>query len=432
MTFISSLAMWFSNSKGKVVIEWFGWQVTTSPSFLIISLVLIFFFIYILLSLILSLYSIPKKTLLKIEKRKKNNAITALNEGIIASFYGNKKGVLKNLNIAKKSLNDTPLLILLELQSSLYKGDQNNTFTLLTKMLDIQVLKPLAIKSLIAYSIKNKDQKLFNNILNKSLDKKIDFSWIQKDIFKFCNQNNNWNDLSSYLEKKISINNKTNKKILSIAYFQIALEHYYLKETNTAKSFLSRALKLNNFFPPFMDLYCKLNLEKNQNKLIKVLKKYWLVNPNPSIEQCLKDSFTEKDALSKLKIISKILVKNNHLYYKYLILGKLKYEAKIWGSSKNDLQKSISFKPSKEAYYFLYKIEKKLKKNEALTQKLKSLYDNSTNDVYWKCNICKLSYNNWYSFCNSCNSFNSIQSININENNNINKNNQLIDGTLIL
>ncbi len=69
-------------------------------------------------------------------------------------------------------------------------------------MLDIKVLKPLAIKSLIVYSIKNKDQKLFNNILNKSLDKKIDFSWIQKDIFKFCFQNNNWNDLSNYLEKK--------------------------------------------------------------------------------------------------------------------------------------------------------------------------------------------------------------------------------------
>ena len=158
---------------------------------------------------ILSLYNIPKKTLLKIEKRKKNNAITALNEGIIASFYGNKKEVLKNLSIAKKSLNDTPLFILLELQNSLYKGDQNNTFTLLIKMLDIKVLKPLAIKSLISYSIKNKDKKLFNNILNKSLDKKIDFLWIQKDIFKFCIQNNNWGDLSNYLEKKISANNKT-------------------------------------------------------------------------------------------------------------------------------------------------------------------------------------------------------------------------------
>ncbi len=432
MTFISSLAMWLSNSKGKVVIEWFGWQLTTSPSFLIISLVFILFLIYTLLSFILSLYNIPKKTLLKIEKRKKNIAITALNEGIIASFYGNNKEVLKNLSIAKKSLNDSPLLILLELQNSLYKGDQNNTFTLLTKMLNIKVLKPLAIKSLIAYSIKNKDQKLFNNILNKSLDKKIDFAWIQKDVFKFCIQNNNWSDLSNYLEKKIPASNKHNKDILSVAYFQTALGHYYLKETNNAKKFLRKAIKLNNFFPPFMDLYCKLNLAKNQNQLIKILKKYWLINPNPNIEQCLESSFTEKDALSKLKIISKILVKNNHLYYKYLILGKLKYKAKIWGSSKSDLQKSISFKPSKEAYYFLYKVEKKLKTSESLIQELKLLYDKSTKDLYWKCNICDLNYTNWYPFCNNCNSFNSIQSININENSKESKNNQLIDSTLIL
>ena len=432
MTIISSLAMWFSNSEGKVIIDWFGWQVITSPSFLIISVLLIFFLIYIMLSLTFSLFSIPKKILLKIEKRKKNNALIALNEGIIASFYGNKKEVLKNLNIAKKSLNNTPLLLLLELQNSLYKGEKNNTFTLLNKMLDIKVLKPLAIKSLIAYSIKNKDQKLFNNILSKSLDKKIDFSWIQKDIFKFCIQNNSWNDLSNYLEKKISAKNKTNKEILSITYFQTALSHYYLKETDKAKNFLKRALKLNNFFPPFMELYCKLNLAKNQNQLIKILRKYWLVNPNPNIELCIEDSFTEKDALSKLKIISKILVKNNHLYYKYLILGKLKYKAGIWGSSKSDLKKSISVKPSKEAYYFLYKIEKKLKTNEILTQELKSLYDKSTNDIYWKCVSCNLSYNNWYPFCYSCSSFNTIQSININENYKVDKNSQLIDSASIL
>ena len=432
MTIVTSLAVWFSNSKGKVIIEWFGWQVTTSPSFLIILVLLIFFFTYIVLSLILSLYNIPKKTLLKIEKRKKDNAILALNAGIIASFYGNKKEVFKNLNIAKKSLNASPLLILLELQNSLYRGEQGNTFKLLTKMLDIKVLKPLAIKSLIAYSIKNKDQKLFNNILNKSLDKRIDFSWIQKDIFKFCIQNNNWNDLANYLEKKISLSNKTNKEILSITYFQTALRYYYLKEIDSAKNFLKRAIKLNNFFPPFMEFYCKLNLAKNQNQLIKILRKYWLINPNPNIEQCLENSFSDKDALSKLKIISKILVKNNHLYYKHLILGKLKYKAKIWGSSKSDLKKSISFKPSKEAYYFLYKIEKKLKTNESLTQKLKSLYDKSNNDIFWKCSICNLSYNNWYSFCTSCNSFNSIQSIDINETYKINKNNQLIDSGSIL
>ena len=426
MTTISSLAMWFSESKGEVVIEWFGWQVITSTSFFIISMIVVFLLINILLSLLKSLYNIPKNSLLNIKKKKVNNGLKALNEGIIASFYGNKKEVLKTLNIAKKSLNDTPLLILLELQNSLYRGDQKNTFTVLTKMLDIKVLKPLAIKSLITYSIKNKDKNLFNNVLNKSLDKKIDFSWIQREVFKFCIQNNNWDDLKYYLQKKLSSNNRANKEMLSIVYFQIALEHYYLKETTNAKLFLKKALNLNNFFPPFMELYCKLNLTKSTNELIKILKKYWLINPHPNIEQCIETSFKEKDALSKLKIISKVLVKNNHLYYKFLILGKFKYKAKIWGSSKNDLKKSISFKPSKDAYYFLYKIEEDLKANATLTQEFKSLYDKCSNSVYWKCSNCNLNYNNWYPFCNSCNSFNSIISINTTENYEPNKKKQII------
>ena len=45
-------------------------------------------------------------------------------------------------------------------------------------------------------------------LLYKSLDKKIDFSWIMKDVFNFCIKNNNWEELSIYLEKKVSTNNK--------------------------------------------------------------------------------------------------------------------------------------------------------------------------------------------------------------------------------
>ena len=52
--------------------------------------------------------------------------------------------------------------------------------------------------------------------------------------------------------------------------------------------------------------------------------------------------------------------------------------------------------------------------------------------IFLKCDICNLSYENWYPFCNSCNSFNSIQSINLNENYKVNKYNQLIDGTSVL
>ncbi len=428
MTFISSLAMWFSESDGKIIIEWFGWQVTTSPTFFLTLLLSIIFLLFITISFIINLLNIPRKSLRKFREKKIINAEQALNNGIIASFYGNKIEVSKNLNIAKKSLKDLPLLILLELQNSLYKGDENNTFIILTKMLNIAVLKPLAIKSLISYSIKNKDKELFNNILSKSLDKKIEFSWIRKGIFDFCSENKNWEDLSVYLKKKISIKSKFNKEILSITYYQIALEYYLLDDLKKANFFLKQALKLNNYFPPYMELYSKLIKGKSNKEITKILKNYWLKNPNPNIEKCINYAFVKNDNLSKLKLVSKILVHNNDLYFKYLILGKFKYKARIWGSSKSDLKKSIAFRPSKDAYYYLYKIEKDLKSNKYISEDFKKLYNNCNDIFFWKCDSCKMTHENWTPFCNSCNSFNSIDNISgyndntIYEKNNLEKN----------
>ena len=133
---------------------------------------------------------------------------------------------------------------------------------------------------------------------------KINFSWIKKDVYKFCIENNNWEDLSDYLEKKISLKNKNYKGNLSAVYYQISVSYYLLNEISNAQIFLKKALKLNNNFPPYMEFFCKLNMARNEKELIKVLKNYWIKNPNPNIEKCIDYAFSKKDNLSKVKIIS--------------------------------------------------------------------------------------------------------------------------------
>ena len=149
------------------------------------------------------------------------------------------------------------------------------------EILEVEILKPIAIKSFISYSSKNNDKELFNNILNKSLDKKIDFSWIKKDILKFCIEHNNWEDLLTYLEKKISLKKKINKEILSFAYYQQSFKFYLLEENMNAKIYLKKALKLKNHFPPYMELFCRLNVAKNENTLIK---KHCVPRMNPTLQ----------------------------------------------------------------------------------------------------------------------------------------------------
>ena len=275
-------------------------------------------------------------------------------------------------------------------------------------MLTIKSLQPLAVKGLINYSIKKKDLALFKNVLFKSLYKKFEFSWIEQDVYKFCLENNNWEILSEYLEKKKLPKNNVNKKIFSFVYYQLANGYYNNNKEDLAKKYLIKALNLNKYFPPFIEFYCKIDLKKDKKELIKLLKNYWNKNPNPNIEKCINLAFTEKNNMSKLKISTMVITNNSHLYFKYLILGKFKYHAKLWGASKSDLKKSIENNPSREAYYYLHKIEDNINKNTNDSKKWHNLYKKTQDKYFWKCKSCGEKYINWNSFCISCKQINCI------------------------
>ncbi len=420
MALVSTLAMWLGKHDGKILIQWFGWEIKSTPAFFLLILSSLVFFLYLIFSLIVYIFSYPKNTLRRLKKFKLNKAKESLHSGIIASYYGNKSEVLSSLKKSKKYFQNTPLLLLLELQSSIFQNNDKASFLILTKMLEINVLKPIAIKGLISYAIRKKDFQLFKNILAKSIDKKFYFSWIKHEVFRFCIENSSWRILADYLESKRLSNKKENKLIISSVYFQIASDYYEKKSLVKSKKFLNKALKLNKFFPPYIELYCQLEADKNKNELIKILKSYWIKNPNPNIGDCINIAFAKENNNSKLKILTKILNNQNDSYYKYLILGKFKYQAKIWGASKVALEKSLAFEPSKEAYYYLHKIHENITKDTIASVKCFKLYKNSEERCFWNCMVCGKSFFKWKAICPSCKNFNSMK----NSSSNINTNSQ--------
>ena len=360
MAAVSSVAMWLGQHNGKLIIEWFGWEISTTPSFFIILLITAIFILYISIKFSIKVIKIPSIIKSKIIASRLKKSKNALYNGIIASSYGNKAEVNKNLMLAKKNLKNSPLLLLLDLQNSILKQNNKQSFFILSHMLRYPTLKPLAIKGLITYADKNNDVKLFSNMLESSLDKNINISWIAQDALNFCIKNKGWVNLAKFLEKKIGRNNKKYNHILSLINFKIANDLYLNNDNKNANIYLQKSLNINKYFPAFIELYCKIKKEKYDGQLLKLLKKYWQKHPHPNIENCINIGLEGLDEISKIKETSKILVAHDNLYYKYLILGKLKYKAKIWGDSKKEFKKSIEIKPTKAAYYYLYQMEKKL------------------------------------------------------------------------
>ena len=173
MILVSSSAMWLSKNDGHVVIEWFDWELKTKPAFFLLFLIITSFLSYLFFSFLKKILNFPFILKKRIKNKKLQNSQKALFKGIIASSYGNKEEVFKNFSIAKRNLKASSLLLLLELQNSILKKSDKETFTTLTKLLDNDISKPLAIKGLISYANKKKDLELFSNMLNKSLDSKI-------------------------------------------------------------------------------------------------------------------------------------------------------------------------------------------------------------------------------------------------------------------
>ena len=408
MVTVSSAAMWIGQHNGKLVIEWFGWEVSTTTSFFVILLITIIFIIYISIKFIIRMIKIPFIIKNKITDARLKKSENALYDGIIASSYGNKAEVNKNLILAKKYLRKEPLLLLLELQHSILKKNDKNSFFILSNMLSYPALKPLAIKGLITYANKNNDQKLFSNMLDSSLEKKISISWIIQDALNFCIEKDNWKSLANFLEKKINRKNKKENYILSLINFKIANNLYLENNNKTALFYLEKSLKTNRYFPAFIELYCKIKKVKYKEPLIKLLKKYWKNHPDPNIENCINIGLEELDDISKLKEASKMLVKHDNLYYKHLILGKLKYKAKIWGDAKKDFKKSIKIKPTKVAYYYLYQMEKKFSSDLMNISKLKILFNQFDEESNFLCSYCKIKLKSWDIFCNNCKQFDSI------------------------
>ena len=133
-----------------------------------------------------------------------------------------------------------------------------------------------------------------------------------------------------------------------------------------------------------------------------------------------------KDQKLQLASLNDILKTSKNSHIKYLIYGKMKYKAKLWGEARKDIIKSIDIKPSKEAYLCLAEIEKLFSKEQNKVDKWIKLSSQIEDDLKWICNICYHYQFKWSIYCQNCKEFNSLfwsssNNLDLNKNNSTNK-----------
>jgi HemY protein len=404
MATVSSLAMWFAKNSGTVEIVWLGWQISTTLSFFLLTFFILFSSLFIFFLFLRKIFLFPFKIKNKIKTNKIKKAKIALEEGLLASAYDEKEKVLISYNKAKKYSSTTPLYLLLQLQNYLIRGNEAQCFNTYKRMLDFSASRPLAIKGLILIANKNRDTELFSNMLVCAKKFKVPLEFFLFESIRFCTKNAKWSmlkELTSQYPRRLSY---AGKNAISFLNFNLAKENLEEGKPEKAKKLLEEIFKKKIYFPCYIELYCNLNIEKNEKNLKKILKSYWRIFPHSNILESVFKNFNNLNIPEKTKLLIDILEGHNNLYLKYLLLGEVKAKAKVWGDSKKDLLKSIKLYPNKKAYHLLVHIEEQTSCNK---NKIKNWLNlaKDCKDKLWQCKLCSFEQEEWSIYCENCNNF---------------------------
>ena len=114
--------------------------------------------------------------------------------------------------------------------------------------------------------------------------------------------------------------------------------------------------------------------------------------PNENILDLTLNYFKELNILEKVKLLTDVLHGHDDLYYKYLMLGKIKAKAKIWETQK--FTKIYRNFPNKKAFLTLISIEEETSYNKEKIEDWLMLSKNCQEKL-WMCQSCMSLHEKW-------------------------------------
>jgi len=331
----------------------------TSTSFLIFSVVLIIFFVILVLRISFFFkYRIFKFGL----NRQKNNyekGYYAFTQGMIALANKDYKKAIQENKKVSHYIEDKSLNLLLKSETLKIEKKFVELEKVYEEMLKNENTKILGLKGLMKQNLYAQDyhhafiygEKLFN--LNHQIDK------IYETLVKIISKTSNWHKLIQINEKAFQfrlIDKETYSVNKSIALYEISI----IKKQSALKdsiSLIEKALKLRQYFPPYVCHYVELLVENNNlSKAKKYLYKSWSQFSHPDYKSLIK-LLSIKMKVSYFQIADYITSNTRSLPQSKILMAESLIDKKHWIEAKNQLSSLLEHKPSKEVCLLMSIIE---------------------------------------------------------------------------
>jgi len=332
-------------------------------------------------------------------------------ESMIALLNKDNKTAINSARKMKTILKEDTSLNLL-LQSEILKiekksEDLNNIYDLMIKN---NKTKTLGYRGLMEQSLKQQDyhhafiygEKLF--LLNPKIDK------LYQTLLNIIAKTKNWNQLINITDKAYSnriIQKDEAKENKSIALFEIA-KIKMKSDGNEAIKLIEKAISLKGNFVPYIKLYTQLLfITNNNNKVLKVLKKFWSQSPSSLLRSSISEVLKE-NKINEIEFINRLVSKNQNNEESKKLLIDFAIYFNNWSIARDNIKGLIGSNPTREICLFMSDIELGEFNDIQKSEGWKLRANNAESDHYWVCKYTNNLQKDWSSLSDS-GYFNSLE-----------------------
>ena len=383
---------------------------STSTSFVTFSIILVIFFALFIQRIIFFFKQRFYNFKLIRQKSNYEKGYYSFTQGMIALANKDYRKAIQENKKVSYYLKDKSLTLLLQSETLKIEKKFDELEKVYEEMLQNGNTKILGLKGLMEQNLYAQDyhhafiygEKLFNQ--NPQIDK------LYETLVNIISKTNNWHKLMQInekaynlklIDKEVYFNNK------SIVFYEISKIKKY-SELPESINLIEKALKLRQYFSPYVSFYIELLIDSNKlSKAKNYLQKAWTQSPHPDFKTKIK-LLSIKMKTSYFQLAEYIVSNSKNLPESKILLAETLLDSQNWAEAKKHLNTLLEHKPSKEVCLLMSKIEEDDSNDP---QKINSWISRSNfGDLskIWICRISNISQEKWTSVSNS-GYFNSLE-----------------------
>ena len=353
---------WLADRPGELSILWEGQLIEMSLTAAVTLIVAIVVSVMIVWWLLRSIWNSPHSVRRYFRARTRDRGYQSLSTGLIAAGAGNAALAHKMSSRARGLLraDQEPLILVLEAQTALIEGRQDDARRMFQQMADDPETRELGLRGLYLEATRLGAHEAARQYAETAAENAPYLPWAAKATLEYRSQSGRWDDAIRLLEqqKVANVLKKSEAERLKAVLLTAKAEEQLEGDPIAARDNAVRALKHAKDLVPAALVAAKAYMrEDNLRKASSVLEQVWKLSPHPDVAKAYVRLRSGDSAADRLKRAEKLQGYKPNNPESLMIVAEAALDTTDFTKAREKAEAVARMEPSERVFLLLADIE---------------------------------------------------------------------------